>query len=1294
MLNVLSPRHGAFTSSTRSSSVRIVAVLALTISISSYAAVTFGASMICPISHVKDDSVVNLSKILALPAKVAESVRVPYHPESGEISLVSQTNHYGGVNLNKTLTLLNSVDEIVGAAYDPEKGEIVFVGEGDIPPIEQIDLDDLVVAVRSVFGALEDPGITFYSTRQTMEHGLLDVTYMGATRDTQFGRILFDADYILKQLTLGIKPTGQPLTTAHPGLVGLGYESFADKLINSAQFLGDYAVEFWFSPKNIVVEPHVSATDGSRSFVFTEMSMQVLANVINAEDGSLAVSNSQVDAIQEKADELAEHITMHYDSYAALSGFEVLQKLKRLGRITGVVRWLYYNDITVDLSFMENHAPEYVETPGRINMLQVCRDHSQDGEWMAGACSLVGKIDGGITYDLTYEEFEGYDQMVPQRDQMISVALEAAGRLLNPQETDDAKWTATATIDGLPRVLTGIAQTLSESEKDGRYAFTSLDLAFPNQSGSPLAFTRYYDSFSGIPSRFGPGWSELPYNLRLMEAKGDRMCLGEECIELRRDLVLVDRMREMQLQFQAVGLVDWNSGQGTIRKPYYVNARNADLVLERPDGWFVYYRLNSNNQVTEQVWFPDISSPDALRYVIDPHHIVIPGGGVSEGVEQGIGLDFLYDSQQRLVSVVGSDRVNSIHVEYDGDRINRVWYSSRSGIRDVVYGYSDGRLISASRSSGHSTQYTYASEDATDGTIATLVDQTRGQALSGANFDLENRATIIRPEGNAALDITVTYDRRSGLTQREDTLGRIETIQRDAQRRLQSKSFQANTGQGVQTVTESYAYADPNPLAGPTSATDVRGNVTTLTYDAAGNVTSIKDALNRTTVIERGVDTADGLPVIVLTDPKGRKSARKTDENSRVIAQYRRIEVSSKAPILDGDNNPTGYFEFSFDYEAGHLVAYEYDDHSGALEAVIRDASALVSEYPWISANEITHVGGRDGFGQPTQVTSPAGYATRYTYDGLARLAEIKRPADPAPVRVAYHSSGLAQDQISSVSSPSGTSRHTYDVRNRIQRVTDVRGITRSYFQNVKGQLSRVTETAGGDSTLTTQYFYDAFGRMEYKILPNGARVEYTYDGFDRMTAMVESEGGDAETGNAAPVLTSVPPPSTFVPGGGTFTFDLDSSDADGDDRRYSLIDAPQGMEIDPVTGVITWTPDASQSGPHVVVVQVSDGEGGLDTFDFVVVADDAVAPSSDNCTEVPNPDQRDTDGDGYGNMCDADLDNDGMVNFSDLAIFRSVYGTSDPHADFNGDGIVDELDLDMLRSMFGKAPGPSGVAP
>jgi hypothetical protein len=100
----------------------------------------------------------------------------------------------------------------------------------------------------------------------------------------------------------------------------------------------------------------------------------------------------------------------------------------------------------------------------------------------------------------------------------------------------------------------------------------------------------------------------------------------------------------------------------------------------------------------------------------------------------------------------------------------------------------------------------------------------------------------------------------------------------------------------------------------------------------------------------------------------------------------------------------------------------------------------------------------------------------------------------------------------------------------------------------------------------------------------------------------------------------------------------------------------------------------------------------------------DGISDTADNCTQVANGNlvldagghsQLDTNGDGYGNACDADLDNNGIVNFADLALFRAAFGTTNANADLNGSGgVVNFADLAIFRGLFGRPPGPSGLHP
>jgi hypothetical protein len=93
--------------------------------------------------------------------------------------------------------------------------------------------------------------------------------------------------------------------------------------------------------------------------------------------------------------------------------------------------------------------------------------------------------------------------------------------------------------------------------------------------------------------------------------------------------------------------------------------------------------------------------------------------------------------------------------------------------------------------------------------------------------------------------------------------------------------------------------------------------------------------------------------------------------------------------------------------------------------------------------------------------------------------------------------------------------------------------------------------------------------------------------------------------------------------------FELEEADADGDGITDDLDNCPD-------------VANPTQAD--------SDGDGTGDACD----ADDdndGVDDGADNCPLDPNPDQADSDGDGAGDACDADLDNDGVQDSADLCV-------------------------------------------
>ncbi len=96
----------------------------------------------------------------------------------------------------------------------------------------------------------------------------------------------------------------------------------------------------------------------------------------------------------------------------------------------------------------------------------------------------------------------------------------------------------------------------------------------------------------------------------------------------------------------------------------------------------------------------------------------------------------------------------------------------------------------------------------------------------------------------------------------------------------------------------------------------------------------------------------------------------------------------------------------------------------------------------------------------------------------------------------------------------------------------------------------------------------------------------------------------------------------------------------------------------------------------------------------------DGILDGVDNCRLVANPTQLDSNGDGYGNLCDADLNNSGLVTTADYGILRTVLGqaasasATAAAADLNGSGTVTTADFGILRAVLGTVPGPSGFKP
>ena len=162
-------------------------------------------------------------------------------------------------------------------------------------------------------------------------------------------------------------------------------------------------------------------------------------------------------------------------------------------------------------------------------------------------------------------------------------------------------------------------------------------------------------------------------------------------------------------------------------------------------------------------------------------------------------------------------------------------------------------------------------------------------------------------------------------------------------------------------------------------------------------------------------------------------------------------------------------------------------------------------------------------------------------------------------------------------------------------------------------------------------------------------------------------------------------------------------ADVDGDTFGTAST-SMQTCDATPPTGFVANSTDCNDANPAIRpgVQEVCDGidnncSGVIDeTFDTDF---DQLGFCVDNSPNVFNPDQRDYDGDGIGDISDtaavtADLDRSGFVDGVDLGRLAMLFGLadSDPafdrRLDFDVDGRIDGDDLSIMASHFGEATG------
>ena len=373
----------------------------------------------------------------------------------------------------RAVRALGHITHPFGLVVDQETDDLILVGQRD-PTRPALHLDDLVVALYSVFRheRKEAPGVTINARGDMRTATMQDVIFFGGIDQSRFGQVCFEADYLMKQIGLGLEPI-------RSGCFQSFFDLSVEEIIHNTAQLSEVGSRFWFYPITARV---VSAGDG----VFLDrVQIEVLTEILYVYDQGQPVSDlKKVTHRPSKA--FSDGFSACFQEMAG--EYPVLKDLENLTQLTAIARGLSKMEVVPELQYWLDEY-ERKQVPIRPEV-----------EVLTNVDAKVGlKVQGGVYLQSLALRLKGGDASA-----LTDVVL--ATRTSPPTLT----WSFTLTRDWevIVNDLSGEVDALSASEYYARaeYLFVSgeYDLAIANWR----QITRIYPEMGELYFKIGQAFEQ------------------------------------------------------------------------------------------------------------------------------------------------------------------------------------------------------------------------------------------------------------------------------------------------------------------------------------------------------------------------------------------------------------------------------------------------------------------------------------------------------------------------------------------------------------------------------------------------------------------------------------------------------------------------------------------------------------------------------------------------------------------------------------------------------------------
>ncbi|AMZ71426.1 MULTISPECIES: RHS repeat-associated core domain-containing protein [Pseudomonas] len=431
------------------------------------------------------------------------------------------------------------------------------------------------------------------------------------------------------------------------------------------------------------------------------------------------------------------------------------------------------------------------------------------------------------------------------------------------------------------------------------------------------------------------------------------------------------------------------------------------------------------------------------------------------------------------------------------------------------------------------------------------------------SFTYDSSDRITQASDNMGRTVSYTYDSNGNLWKVTDANGGVETYTYDSSHQmltitrpngnvLLSNSYDANgrvsqqiLGPGSSVAgTYQFAYTLSGSQVTQTDVTDPRGNIERLAFNGAGYVTTNTYGLGQpeqqSYSLQRNATTN---LVTSVTDALGRVTGYAYDGLGN-LTSVTRLQGTSQAVTQSYTYDSTFNQLTSYTDGLSHTTNYGYDslgrltqitdplgntvkftsDSQGRLTQITDPIGANTTlSYSLGDLASVTDPLGRttsyftDNVGRVMAITDAVGRRTMTEYDPLDRKIKVTDPLGSV-TNFAYDTNS---NLLSVTDAKNGVHAYTYDARDRRVSYTDPLNATQSY--GLDG-LDNVTQWTARNGVIAS-YTYDALNRRTQSafgqtLIGSGpsltapdATVGYTFDGGNRLTQIVDTQGGTITRG-------------------------------------------------------------------------------------------------------------------------------------------------------------------------------------